>query len=80
MFHHDVQLDYPPPCSIEEAQRHADRLREAGIEVSIVEAFSPSGQSILTGRSSLAPGDPQLYVLKVPKAQAEAAQRAHGIE
>ena len=63
---------------MDEAQRHADRLREVGIDVSIVEAFSPSGQSLLTGRSSLSPGDPQLYVLRVPREQAEAARQANG--
>ena len=76
MFHHHVQLDFPAPCSMDEAQRHADRLRELGFEVSVVEAFAPSGQSLLTGRSSLAPGEPQRYVLRVPKEQAEAARRA----
>lgn len=77
MFHHWVQLDFPPPCSMDEAQRHADRLRELGIDVSVVEAFSPSGQSLLTGRSSLSPGDPQRYVLRVAPEQAEAARRVH---
>lgn len=76
MFHHHVQLEFPPPCSMEEAQRHADRLRELGIEVSVVEAFAPSGQSLLTGRSSLSPGEPQRYVLRVPKEQADAARHA----
>lgn len=79
MFDHYVQLDHPQPCSMDEAQRHADRLREAGIEVSVVEAYAPSGQSILTGRSSLSPGDPQHYVLKVPRDQVDAAREVMGI-
>ena len=78
MFHHHVQLDHPAPCPVDEAQRHADRLRDAGIDVSVVEAFSPSGQSILTGRSSLSPGEPQLYVLRVPREQADAARLIAG--
>ena len=78
LHHHHVQLDHPGPCSMEEAQRHADRLRDAGIEVSVVEAFSPSGQSILTGRSSLSPGDVQLYVLRVPRDQIDAARLISG--
>jgi hypothetical protein len=76
LFHHDVKLDYPPPCSMEEAQRHADVLRGVGIEVSI-EAWAPTGQTFLTARSGPVPSTPQLYVLLVPRNQAEAAKKAH---
>ena len=76
LLHHHVELEHPGVCTMDEAQAHADRLREAGIDVSIVEAYSPSGQSILTGRSSLAPGTQQMYVLRVPREQHDAALRA----
>jgi hypothetical protein len=73
-LHHWVQLEHPAACTLEEAQRYADRLREAGIEVSVVEAYSPSGQSLLTGRSEVSPPSQQLYVLRVPPEQLDAAR------
>lgn len=74
LHHHWVELDHPRNCLMDEAQAAADRLREAGIDVSVVEAFGPSGQNILTGRSSLSPGGAQRYVLKVPPEQVDAAR------
>ena len=73
MFRRYVQLDFPP-CSVDEAQRHADRLREAGIDVSVVKAFSPSW--LLKDQSALSLDSPQLYVLKVRREQAESAAQA----
>jgi hypothetical protein len=70
LFGRYVQLDFPP-CSMDEALRHADRLREAGIDVSVVKAFSP--RWVLKDQSSLSLDSPQLYVLKVPREQAESA-------
>ena len=73
MFRRYVQLDVPP-CSADEAQRHADRLREVGVDVSVVKAFSPSW--LLKDHSALSLDKPQLYVLKVRREQAESADQA----
>lgn len=74
LHHRWVELEHPANCLLDEAQVAADRLREAGIDVSIVEAWSPSGQNIFTGRSAMGPGEPQRYVLRVPADQADAAR------
>ena len=76
MFHHKVQLDYPPPCSFEEAERHADVLRSGGIDAS-VEAWSPTGQTFLSGRSGPVRSAPQLFVLVAPRDQVEAAKKVY---
>jgi hypothetical protein len=71
-----VILEFPKPCPFDEAVRHADRLRSAGLDV-YVEQWSPPGVFVFGARplTAMALDVEPRFVLRVPKNQAARAVR-----
>lgn len=70
-----VVLSRPKPCSMQDAQRELDRLIGAGFDAEIVE-HSDNGMNVwanTTIAGEVAPDE--RFVIRVPRKQAEAANR-----
>jgi len=74
-FRRTVILSRPTPCSLDEAQHAQDRLIAAGIDAEVVEN-DDNGLNMWANTKVGGEVKPdERYVLRVPRAQAEAASR-----